>query len=307
MRAELLISTILCASCNEGESLPPPPPDADAPLLPLDSAAVRPTAACRAGSVSTESRDPIGPFELIAGEMYVVYSELRQTDNPGFIETSNIFVMRGEEDSAGVDVWIFGTGYGDGAGLAYFPYPRTVQYATRSGDADAGDVDAIIRNCLAITPQRARLRLITPHYHFDHMNSEFVDGLVARGFPLDRLALYVHALDYDATFCGQPCAGTSTGGGALPAFSAAVEARAVRLGSATDSCGASVFSFVTPASGTWNVRSDPGGHTPGTLALDNTQLGVRLKGAAQSCLAREGLNLIEQHKGIGMAWAQVQL
>lgn len=277
---------------------------ADAPA-PIDAASARPTPNCAASELSAEPDDPVGAFTLVPGEMYVVYSELRQMDDPSFVETSNVFLVRGEEDDSGVDVWVFGTGYGDGAALVDFPPPRPQQYASRSGDADAADADAVIRDCLAVEPARARLHLIAPHYHFDHMNYEFVAGLLARGHSVERLTLYVDDLDYDATFCGEPCRGTPSGGGSIPPFPDSVQARAVRLGAADDPCGTSLLTFETPALGSWTLRLDSG-HTSGTVSAENTELGVRLRGAGPGCLEPDGLVELSPHKSIAMAWGEVE-
>ena len=264
-----------------------------------------PPVSCPAVPIADEATQPVGPHTLVPEQLYVVYTELRQEDS-SFVATSSIFVIRGPSTESGDEVWLFGTGYGDGAPLDDFPPPRPSQYPSRGAATDAADVHAVIRGCLGLEPERARLRLLTPHYHFDHMNADFGEALLAYGYPAEALDIYVHEQDYAATFCGEPCRGTPTGGGSIPPFSQQLQASAQTLGSTTDACGDVLGQIETAALGTWTIHADPG-HTDGTISLQNPQLGVRLRGAAlqASCIPPDPLIDIEPHDPVAAAWAEV--
>ena len=238
-----------------------PSPDASAADSPTDAGPAG-AVACAAKTTVGDPR-PVGAYELVRGKLYVVFSEITQTDRASWIETSNTYVIRGVAEDGGTAVWIFGSGYGDGKPLATMPYPRTAQAPSRTGAVDASDADGIIRGCLGLTPSQARLRFVAPHYHFDHFNFDFIGGLLSHGYSLDQAKLWIHAADYTQAFCGAGCTGN---GGSLPAFPPELQAKTTPIGNSGDTCGTEVGGFDTDGLGHFRIVSDPG-HTPGTISL----------------------------------------
>lgn len=242
---------------------------------------------------------------VIEGDAYVVHSQMEGVSQPGReINTTNIYVIQGNLRQGLTDVIVFGAGYGDPGGdvLAY----RNTADALRSAQADAEDVDEIIQEAFGLTPADVRIQFVTPHFHLDHLNQEFFTALFgALGYSQSAADLYLHVNDeMNFAGCTSPCCGG--GGGACtqrnvlfgapytPQWQAATLARLQPLGSASDACNTDLRSFSTPT-GTWTIRKDAnvanGGHTDGSVNLDNPSRGIRLYGSASTaCSLPQGIN-----------------
>jgi len=231
----------------------------------------------------------LGAEAVVEGQLYVVHSALSLSDR--VVNTSNIYVVKGVADS----VWIFGTGYGDRSlvpeRLSDVRTYRPLKDATRTGLYDAEVVDSVIVDAFGFNPEFVSLTILVPHFHFDHINKEFVAALLEKlRYPRDRARVLVHANDSLGTVCNAPCCGNVPCGEADPMWGVPFNApwtpsylNLVRaIGSPDDACNAVVAEFASPV-GVWEVRKGmpvaEGGHTDGTINLDSPSLATRIVGA----------------------------
>jgi hypothetical protein len=254
----------------------------------------------------------LGAEPIIEGELYVVHSAL--TKNGGVVNTSNIFVVRGTQDS----VWIFGSGYGDRTHLSRasdVSTYRPLKDAWRTAYFDAVRVDSVITNVFGLDRASAKLQFIVPHFHFDHVNREFVTVFGERlNYGVGVSRILVHASDSVGATCNTPCCGnTPCGIGSefwgspfmepwLPGDLALFET----VGTAADSCNQQVLAFGSPL-GDWVLRKGmnvaDGGHTDGTVNLDCASASTRLLGANVGilCPMAPGWRAIRIHGDIDVA------
>ena len=68
---------------------------------------------------------------------------------------------------------VFGGGYGD---------PQGAGTAANSAAYDVANVDAYVRQCLGQTPQNTPIEFVSPHWHGDHINEDFIRQLASKGY-----------------------------------------------------------------------------------------------------------------------------
>ncbi|MEO6167521.1 MAG: T9SS type A sorting domain-containing protein [Chitinophagales bacterium] len=229
----------------------------------------------------------IGKEVIIPDSFYVVHSG--EGDN-NIIQLSNIYLIRGTNDT----VWIFGAGYGNKTptgnpdnDIVY--YGRTGPY--REAIADARIVDTIIHDNFHLNKSKAKLMFITPHGHLDHINMEFISSLFdVIKYNREALAIFVDTGDYQLASCNQPYCGTQPhdmtnqfrGAPFDVAWTNTYLNKFVALGHLNDPCNAVVKTF-TSVLGNCYVKKDrsiaAGGHTNGTVNLDNPTHEFRIEGA----------------------------
>ncbi|MEZ5015235.1 MAG: hypothetical protein R2794_13180 [Chitinophagales bacterium] len=230
---------------------------------------------------------------VLSPTVHVVYSESLYKGD--YNMSSNIFVIRGTGDT----VWIFNMGYGDGgencdASCNDYTYYKGKGFSTRRNAIDdAREVEKIITGAFAMQKDSVIIECIVPHFHADHVNAEFIEALFQTiGFPLTPAnRIYVHRNDSLGAVCNSPCCGQEPCGpnkknpfyaapydkpwssAFLPMFSG--------IGHANDKCGTEIMGF-TSADGMWRVVKGQavadGGHTDGTINLENAQLKLRIDG-----------------------------
>lgn len=282
--------------CGGGGGAPASPP-ASSPT-PTACSATRPATS----PVAAPYR--LGFDEIVAGHLYVVYSGLERVSSRGAAaNTANIFVIKGVAAGTSHEIWIFGAGYGDAGGdvRAY----RGDSDAMRSAAADARDVDAVVRNCMALDSERVALRFVAPHFHLDHANQEFFSALEALGYDLARLEAYVHFDDAARLACNQQCCGeqpctsrsASFGAPYSPPWRSELIARFRTVGRPADRCGTEALSFLTEALGRVAATSDHG-HTEGSLNLDIEARRLRLNGAEGVCDLPAGWTELRPHGNV---------
>lgn len=253
-----------------------------------------------------------GTQELIAGKLYVVHSLSLINGKPN--TTSNIFLLRGMGDT----VWIFGCGYGNGgpdcdAQCSDYAYYKGPGYHTaHNAIDDVRSVDSVITGAFHVMRDSAMIECIVPHFHADHINSEFFYALFdSLHYPQKAgEKIYVHVNDFEGSTCNSPCCGHTPCGDDKqtadyavpydPPWSPALLAMFVPLGEAADPCGQVVMRFRS-ACGTWNVCKGmavrDGGHTDGTVNLENTDMHLRIAGTQNNpqCPLPEGWKTITVH------------
>ena len=98
---------------------------------------------------------------------YVVYSA-RTTNGTTMNNNVGMFVF----EIDGGELVLFGAGYGD------------TFAALNSAHFDAANMDAMLRNCMGRVPESTPIRFVSPHWHGDHINVEFIHELQALGWPI---------------------------------------------------------------------------------------------------------------------------
>lgn len=231
----------------------------------------------------------LGAEPIVEGEIYVVHSALAQGDR--VVNTSNIYVVKGVSDS----VWIFGTGYGDRSltpsQQSDVKTYRPIRDAMSTALFDATIVDSIISGAFGFERDFVSLTFLVPHFHFDHINKEFLAAMLEKlRYPRERARVLVHANDYAGTVCNAPCCGNLPCVDSDPMWCAPFNAPWTTpylnlistVGAADDACNAVVTEFESPT-GTWEIRKGmavaEGGHTDGTINLDNAAISTRIIGA----------------------------
>lgn len=254
----------------------------------------------------------LGAEPIVEGEFYVVHSGM--TANNVVVNTSNIFVVRGTQDS----VWIFGSGYGDRSHLSRTSDVRIYRPqrdSWRMAYYDAVRVDSIITNVFGLDRISATITFIVPHFHFDHVNREFIAAFGERlGYGVAVSRVLVHASDYVGTTCNLPCCGNTPCGPTTELFgSPFMEPWSPgdltlfeTVGNAADSCNQPVFEFGSPL-GDWILRKGmsvvDGGHTDGTVNLDCADVSMRVLGANVGilCPVTPGWRVLGIHGNINIA------
>ncbi len=219
-------------------------------------------------TVITAQANYVGAVELSPHKAYLVYSGMSDTLTNKVMETSNIFVFKGLNDT----VWVFNAGYGDPKGdVAEY---RPGWDCTRSGLRDAQDVDSIITNMFGIDRAMVKFMFIAPHYHLDHINVEFLSPFFTQfGYDSTAAKIFIHIKDYFAATCTYDSSCGSIWGGpeTVPWSKALFLLNMFKtIGTETDACNAMVMTFSTEV-GLWEVHKDydqsDGGHTDGTINL----------------------------------------
>lgn len=222
----------------------------------------------------------LGTEAIVKNQMYVVYSGMSWLNNGSLAEISNIYVIKGLADT----VWVFGAGYGDPNGDVA---PRRLgRDCTRSGLADAAEVDSVITRFLGLSPASVKFMFIAPHYHFDHINVEFLAPFFERfGYDSTTARIFIHTNDYFPAVCtyDSSCGNIWGGPEHLPWSDAPYLLNLIeQLGIPTDICNTVVKTFHS-TTGLWHVKKDretsDGGHTDGSVNLDNADLKYRILGA----------------------------
>lgn len=232
-----------------------------------------------------------GIESIVPGEIYVVHSLSMLNDAHNM--TSNIFLIKGLHDT----IWIFGAGYGDGDNNCtdcndYTFYKGKGFYPFADALFDAQKADTVITQYFKIQKDSAKLMFIAPHFHADHLNAEFIDALfTSLHYPLHSdFKIFIHTADSMGAVCNTPCCGTEPCPSKKNPFYASPYNppwnenylnRIHSIGSVEDSCG-QVIKYLQTASGIWRVTKgmavQDGGHTDGTINLENENLKLRIAG-----------------------------
>lgn len=249
----------------------------------------------------------LGVDTIVPRQVYVVYSGLNE--NGKLTNTSNIYVIRG----AGAAVWIFGAGYGDQNGDVQIYRGLGIDCA-RNAIADAREVDSLITAAFELQRTEVQINFIAPHFHLDHINQEFFTALFdSLKYSLTDANIFVHVNDSTGAGCNARCCGVAPcnqrneyfGAPYQPAWNVKTVARMQFVGTPRDTCNQSVMFFDSPT-GAWLVKKDlnlsEGGHTSGTVHLDNLHLGYRLSGTdTRGCALPAGLTRLPSHGNLEIA------
>ena len=257
-----------------------------------------------------------GSDPILQGKLHVVYSGMNLVSNLSMI--SNIFVLKGVQDT----VWIFGSGLGDAevigfpadtCDIRFYQSKRTgsfTNFPTNSALYDAQIVDTVIVQEMGINRTDAVIQFLVPHLHADHVNQEFFTALDSIGYQMSTLKIYVDIEDSMGTVCNEPCCGVGTCDESNPYFAAPYDIpwspfclnRIKAIGSIGDTCNIPFWSFNSDM-GEWKVTgcvdTSMGGHTQGTINLDNHSHKLRLLGS--------NLNKYAQCDPLGSDWTQLNI
>jgi hypothetical protein len=257
----------------------------------------------------------IDGLEMIyEGEVYVMHSMIYANGKPW--TTSNIFVIRGLGDT----VWIFGTGYGDFGEPCEEICNDNNYYlgsefsGTGPATEDVRPVDSVITQVFGISRDRVVLQFIAPHYHNDHINSEFIDAFyTVYQYPMKAgEKIWIHANDYTGALCDEPCCGTQPcpdkknkyyGVPFKPQWKPAYREMFSAIGNKDDNCNEVIKSFHS-ALGNWEISKgldvSEKGHTDGTINLNNRTLQLRIGGtkSKHQCALPEGWKFISVHGNV---------
>lgn len=234
-----------------------------------------------------------GTESILEGSLFVVHSLSLYNNTPNM--TSNIFVIKGTSDT----VWIYNGGYGNGGANCDeacndYTYYKGVGFSTATNATeDVKQVDSIIQKIFLMQKDSVILQFIVPHFHADHINNEFIDAFYTTfQYPLkisDKI--FVHINDSLGSVCNQPCCGTVPCGTNKenryyaspyqPAWKAEYLQMFDALGSGNEACN-SILKTFTSACGNWHITKgmnvSDGGHTDGTINLQNESLHLRIAG-----------------------------
>ncbi|MEP6513997.1 MAG: T9SS type A sorting domain-containing protein [Parafilimonas sp.] len=251
----------------------------------------------------------LGKEEIIKDSFYVVHSG----EGANATQISNIYLINGKNDT----IWIFGSGYGNKYGTAY-PTNDIVYYGRpgpyRNAIDDARIVDTIIHSNFGIPKSKAKLIFLTPHGHLDHINMEFLSSLCdTLGYNKNVLKIFVHTNDYQIASCNKPYCGDTLHphDPTNPFFGAPFDVpwnstylqKFQQLGQPSDMCNQTVKSFTSVLGTCYLVKGRPvanGGHTDGTINLDNPTNKFRIEGAGagKSCPVDHSWTIFHIHGGI---------
>jgi len=233
-----------------------------------------------------------GLEQMIPDQLYVMHSMIYAKGKPW--TTSNIFVIKGTGDS----VWIFGSGYGD------FNQPCEdvcndnnyylgMEFSgTGPAAADVKPIDSIITQVFKLHKDSVILQFVVPHYHNDHINSEFIDAFFTTfNYPLKSGEhIWIHVNDSIGALCNEPCCGTEPcpdkknkyyGVPYLPEWKTEYKNMFVAMGKADDVCNTVIKSFCSEM-GQWKitkaVSTKDKGHTDGSINLQNENLKMEISG-----------------------------
>lgn len=254
-----------------------------------------------------------GTETVVPQAVYVVHSMIYVDDHPW--TTSNIFVIKGTGDT----IWIYGSGYGDFEGSCsdcndnnY--YLGSNFHGTGPATADVKQVDSIITNIFGMRRDSILLQFVVPHYHNDHINNEFIDAFhTTFNYPLrSDEKIWIHVNDAYGAICNEPCCGTEPcpdkknkyyGVPYLPAWNQEYINLFTSIGSAGDECNKTIKTF-TSSTGIWQITKAlavaDGGHTDGTINLENEMLKLRIAGtkSKRQCLLPNGWKMITVHGNV---------
>ena len=218
--------------------------------------------------IFAQTSNKVGVVELFPQKAYLIYSGMSDTVTQRVMETSNIFVFKGYNDT----VWVFNAGYGDPNGdVAEY---RPGWDCTRSGLGDALDVDSVITTRFGMNRANVKFMFIAPHYHLDHINVEFLSPFFTQfGYDSTTAKIFIHIKDYFAATCTYDSSCSSIWGGpeTVPWSKALFLLNMFKtIGTETDACNAMIMTFSTEV-GLWEIHKDfdksDGGHTDGTINL----------------------------------------
>lgn len=240
----------------------------------------------------------VGIEELAEKSVYVIHSPLY--DDGEAINTVGIYVFNGGKNS----VWLFGAGYGNPEDM--WSYRKNDGLTTRGAMTDAQDVTYIINDVFQHILASTKVNIIVPSFHLDHINQEFIHGLVDQGIQLQNIQIQVHAESYRGATCNLPCCGETPCTQKSEFFGAPYDEpwtkktleRFTVLGNASDACGKLITSFSTLDGDSWDVQYgiSTQNEEGGVLNLLSKKKGWLITGAdgRQECLpsgAKMRLNL----------------
>ena len=255
-----------------------------------------------------------GLEQMIPDQLYVMHSMIYAKGKPW--TTSNIFVIKGTGDS----VWIFGSGYGD------FNQPCEdvcndnnyylgMEFSgTGPATADVKPIDSIITQVFNLHKDSVILQFVVPHYHNDHINSEFIDAFFTTfNYPLKSgEQIWIHINDSIGALCNEPCCGTEPcpdkknkfyGVPYLPEWQSEYKNMFIAMGKTDDVCNTVIKTFSSEA-GTWKitkaVSTNDKGHTDGTINLQNENLQMEISGTKSKiqCEIPENWKRVSVHGNI---------
>lgn len=224
-----------------------------------------------------------GTETVLPEQVYCVHSMIYAGNRPW--TTSNIFVFNGLGDT----VWVYGSGYGDftdacGDCNDNNYYLGKNMHGTGPASADVREVDSIITQIFGRDRNAVLLQFIVPHYHNDHINSEFIDAFhTVFAYPKNPgEKIWIHVNDLYGATCNEPCCGTEPcpdkknnqyfGVPYLPSWKPEYVALFTPLGTNQDACDTPLKTFTT-TSGNWVISKALSvaekGHTDGTINLKN--------------------------------------
>ncbi len=254
-----------------------------------------------------------GTETVESGAVYVVHSMIYVEDDPW--TTSNIYVIKGTGDT----IWVYGSGYGDFVDVCIDCndnnyYLGKKFHGTGPATEDVKAVDSIITNIFGLQRDSVLLQFIVPHYHNDHINNEFIDAFhSAFAYPLrSDEKIWIHINDAYGAICNEPCCGTEPcpdkknkyyGVPYLPSWEKKYTDLFTNMGEADDPCNKIIKTF-TSVSGNWHITKAlavaDGGHTDGTVNLENEKLQLRIAGtkSKKQCPLPEGWRMISVHGNV---------
>lgn len=254
-----------------------------------------------------------GTETVIAQSVYVIHSMIYANDAPW--TTSNIYVIKGTGDT----VWIYGSGYGDFVDVCADCNDNNFYlgenfHGTGPATDDVKQVDSVITQIFGMQRDSVLLQFIVPHYHNDHINNEFIDAFHnAFNYPLrDDEKIWIHINDAYGAICNEPCCGTEPcpdkknkyyGVPYMPSWQKEYINLFTNMGEANDECNKVIKNF-TAVGGNWQITKalavENGGHTDGTVNLQNESFKLRIAGtkSKKQCPLPEGWRMISVHGNI---------
>ncbi len=255
-----------------------------------------------------------GLEEIIPGKLYVMHSLIYESNEPW--TTSNIFIIKGEGDT----VWIYGSGYGDFNEPCEDACNDNNYYlgknfsGTGPATEDVKPLDSIITKVFNLNKDSVLLQFIVPHYHNDHINSEFIDAFyTAYNYPLKpEEKIWIHINDSIGALCDEPCCGTQPcpdkknvfyGVPYLPTWKPEYKSMFKAMGSPDDACNTIIKTF-NSSCGPWNITKavalKDDGHTNGTINLQNKELQLLVAGTKSKtqCSLPDGWQMVTVHGNI---------
>ncbi len=255
-----------------------------------------------------------GTETLLDKSVYVIHSMIYADEKPW--TTSNIYVFNGTGDT----VWIYGSGYGDfedpcGDCNDNNFYLGKRMRGTGPASADVAQVDSVITQIFGRNRDSVLLQFIVPHYHNDHINSEFIDAFHSVfHYPLRTdEKIWVHINDQYGATCNEPCCGTEPcpdkkhnkyfGVPYMPSWRPEYVALFTTMGSENDVCD-TPLKTITTNSGNWIATKAmsvaDGGHTDGTINLISREKQIIIAGTKSKiqCAYPESYRFVSVHGNI---------
>ncbi len=161
-------------------------------------------ALCALPGDTTNRLTRIGPGKTI----YRVWSdvELIDPEGPGHPNRSGMYVFKGVQGP--VNEWtlyVFGTGYGDQ--MSDIEEYTGNSIPSRDAADDAADVAHVIEDvdCFNLDGKTVKITALTPHGHLDHINAEFIDGLLELDADFQLEHIYYHVNEDFLVTCQSKC------------------------------------------------------------------------------------------------------